>query len=169
MRLVPVITLTLLAGACAPKSDTPAAAGSQGAAVALSSSQLDSVKAVDAAFAAAMNAKDTAGVLANYAEDGKLMPPDSPILDKTGAHAVVASLIAEGVSDFVLTPTVAYGVGDLAYMIGTASYKMGGKPATVKYTEVLRRGADGKWRYVADMFSGVEAPPAAAAADAKKH
>jgi ketosteroid isomerase-like protein len=31
----------------------------------------------------------------------------------------------------------------------------------VKYTEVLRKGADGKWRYVVDMFSDI-APPAAA-------
>ena len=64
MRLFSVLALGLIAVACAPKSDTPAAAGSQSAEAALSSSQLDSVKAVDAAFAAAMNAKDTAGVLA---------------------------------------------------------------------------------------------------------
>jgi ketosteroid isomerase-like protein len=71
------------------------------------------------------------------------------------------------VRDFVLTPTVAYGAGDLAYMVGTATFKIGGATETVKYVDVLRRGADGKWRYVADMFSGV-APMMPAAAPPKK-
>ena len=44
---------------------------------------------------------------------------------------------------------------------------MGGASETVKYADVVRRGADGKWRYVADMFSGMTPPPAAAAAKKK--
>jgi ketosteroid isomerase-like protein len=44
---------------------------------------------------------------------------------------------------------------------------MGGAAETVKYTAVVRRGPDGKWRYVADMFSGVEAPATAAGAKKK--
>ena len=158
MRLASLLGLGLIV-ACGPKSGTPAAA----AAATLSGAALDSAKAVDAAWAAAMNAKDTAAVLALYADDAKLLPPDAPIMDKAGAHTVLAGLIAGGASDFVLTPTIAYGVGDLAYMVGTARFKMGGASETVKYMDVVRRGADGKWRYVADMFSGVEAPPAAAA------
>jgi ketosteroid isomerase-like protein len=167
MRLTSVIGLALLTVACGPKTETPAAAAAPSSATALSDAQLDSVKGVDAAWAAAMNAKDTAAVLAVYADDSKLLPPDSPILDKADAHAVLAGLIAGGASDFVLTPTVAYGVGDLGYVVGTAKFKMGGASETVKYTDVVRRGADGKWRYVADMFSGVEAPPVAAAAKKK--
>jgi ketosteroid isomerase-like protein len=46
-------------------------------------------------------------------------------------------------------------------MVGTANFKMGGTSQSVKYAEVLRKGADGKWRYVVDMFSGVT-PTAAA-------
>ena len=160
MRLASLLGLGLIV-ACGPKSCTPDAAAA--AAETLSGAALDSAKAVDAAWAAAMNAKDTAAVLALYADDAKLLPPDAPIMDKAGAHTVLAGLIAGGASDFVLTPTIAYGVGDLAYMVGTARFKMGGASETVKYMEVVRRGADGKWRYVADMFSGVEAPPAAAA------
>jgi hypothetical protein len=45
---------------------------------------------------------------------------------------------------------------------------MGGASETVKYTDVVRRGADGKWRYVAAMFSGVVPVPAAAAPAKKK-
>jgi ketosteroid isomerase-like protein len=160
MRLSTILGLGLLATGCAPKAQPPASA-------ALSAVELDSVRAVDAAFAAGMNAKDTAAVFAVYAADAKVMPPDSPILDGAASHALIAGFIAGGAGDFVLTPTVAYGVGDLAYLVGTATFTMGGGSETVKYAEVLRKGADGKWRYVVDMFSGV-VPPAPASAPARK-
>ncbi len=157
MRLTSLVGLSLLAVACTPPSEAPAA---------LSSADLEAVRAVDAAFAAAMNAKDTAAVFAIYAADAMLMPPDSPILVGADGHPVITGLLAGGASDFVLTPTTTYGIGDLAYQVGTASFTMNGAPATVKYTEVLRKGADGTWRYVVDMFSGVAPPsPPAAPAD----
>ena len=159
MRVSSVVGFGLLLVSCAPRSDAPAVPA---APAALSAAELASVKAVDAAFAAGMNAKDTAAVFAVYATDAKVMPPDSPILDGAAGHPVIAGLIAGGASDFVLTPTTAYGVGDLAYVVGTASFKMSGASQAVKYAEVLRKGADGKWLYVVDMFSGV-APPAAPA------
>lgn len=164
MRLSPLLGLGLLVAACGPQPQAPAAAPP----APLSAATLDSVRAVDAAFSAGMNAKDTAAVFAVYASDAKVMPPDSPILDVVGAHPVIAGLIAGGASDFVLASTQAYGVGDLAYLVGTASFKMGGATEIMKYAEVLRRGADGKWRYVVDMFSGLAAPAPAAAAAKKK-
>jgi ketosteroid isomerase-like protein len=155
MRLSFLLGLSLLVAGCAPKSETPAAA----APAALSPAELD---AVEAAFVAGMNAHDTAAVFAVYAPEAKLMPPDSPILEGAAVHPFIAGFIAGGPSDFVLTPTTAYGVGDLAYLVGTASFKIGGASQTVKYTEVLRKGADGQWRYVVDMFSGLAAPAAPA-------
>lgn len=163
MRASFILGLGLVAVACTATVDTPAPGS---APAGLSAAELDSVKAVDAAFAAAMNAKDTAAALAIYADDTRLMPPDSPVLDKAGAGKLLASFMAAGASDFVLTPTTVYGTGDLAYMVGTVSYKMNGASETDKYAEVLRKGADGKWRYVVDMFSGIA--PAPAAAPAKK-
>lgn len=160
MRLTSILGVGLLAIACSPRAETSSAATGP---VALSAAELDSVKAVDAAFAAGMNARDTAAVFAVYAPDARLMPPDSPILDGPAGHPVIAGLIAGGASDFVLTPVTAYGIGDLAYVVGTASFRIGGASETVKYAEVLRKGADGKWRYVVDMFSGI-APPAPAKA-----
>ena len=160
MRRSLLLATALLAAACAPKAEAPAAP------VALAATELDAIKAVDVAFAAAMNAKDTMAVYAVYAADAKVMPEGSPTLEGAAWHPVLTGMIAGGASDFVLTPTTAYGVGDLAYMVGTASFKMGGKAESVKYAEVLRKGADGKWRYVVDMFSGTTPP--AAAAPAKK-
>jgi len=124
----------------------------------------DLSQAVDAAFATAMNAKDTTAVFALYTADARLMPPNSPILQGAAIHALVVNFLAGGGGDFVLTPSTVYGVGDLAYVVGTATYKMGGASETVKYAEVLRKGADGKWQFAVDMFSEVAPPPAATAA-----
>lgn len=112
-----------------------------------------------------MNAKDSTAAFAVYATDAKMMPPDSPVLDGAASHPVITGLMSGGATDFLLSPTTVYGVGDLAYTVGTATFKQGGASATLKYVEVLRRGTDGKWRYVVDMFSGI-APPAAAPASA---
>jgi len=159
MRALSLLGVALLAAACTTKPETPAAPAG------LAAADIDAVKAVDAAFSAGMNAKDTSAVFAVYAPDAKVMPPDSPTLDGAAAHAVLAGLIAGGATDFALTPTTTSGVGDMAYSVGTATFKMGGATETVKYAEVLHKGADGKWRYVVDMFSGVAAP---APAPAKK-
>lgn len=155
MRLMPLFTIGLVVAACAPASDDAAPA----ALMPLSEAALDSVRAVDAAFVAAMNAGDSAAAMAIYTDDARLMPPDSPILEGDDIGATLAGLLAGGATDFTLNTIHTYGIGDLAYSIGTADFTMGGGRHTVKYTEVLRRGADGKWRYQVDMFSGV-APPA---------
>lgn len=160
MRPSYLLGLGLLAVACAPKAEMPADAP-PAAPMPLSAAELEAVRAVDAAFAAAMNAKDTAAVFAIYADDALLMPPDSPALQGAAAHPVLVGLLASGATDFALNSTTAYGVGDLAYMVGTATFKAGTASETVKYTEVLRKGADGKWRYVVDMFSGIAPAPAA--------
>ena len=171
MRLSFLVGLGVVAVACAPKADTPVVAASTSASTPastsastsapLSAAALDSVKAVDSAFAAAVNAKDTTAVFAAYASDAQVMPQDSPALIGAASHPLLASLISGGATDMSLKPTTVYGVGDLAYTLGTASFTMGGVVNTVKYTEVLRRGTDGKWRYVVDMFSNIapEKPP----------
>src|SRR5438874_1079094 len=60
MRVPSLVGLTLLLAACTPKSEAAVA----GAPTVLSGAALDSVKAVDAAFAAGINAKDTTAVFA---------------------------------------------------------------------------------------------------------
>lgn len=167
MRITSSVAVCFLAAACAapnkPVTDT-----TDVTAMALSAAALDSVKAVDAAFVAGMKAKDTAAVFAVYASDAKLMPPDSPTLEGAAGHPVIAGLIADGASDFALNSTTVYGTGDLAYMVGTARFKIGGVADSLKYVEVLRRGTDGKWRYVVDMFSSLAPPASAATAPVKK-
>ncbi len=162
MRTTSLAVLALLCTACGTPGAAPAAA------TPLAAATLDSVRAVDAAFAAAMNARDTAAVMALYTTDGMLMPQDAPAMDMTAARGFLSGFMAAGATNFALNSTTTYGVGDVAYSVGTASFTLGGATDTVKYLEVLRRGADGKWRYAVDMFSNIAPPkaPAAAAAPA---
>ena len=160
MRAPLVLALMLFTVACAAPSGSSAPAS-------LSAAALDSVRAVDAAFSAAMNAKDSVAAYEIYAADAIVMPQDSPALDMAAARPMLKSFIDGGATDFVLKSNTAYGVGDLAYMTGTVSYKMAGTSHTAKFVEVLRRGTDGKWRYVVDAFSNVE-PPAATVPPAKQ-
>ncbi len=74
------------------------------------------MRAVDAAFAAGMNAKDTTAVFAVSANDAKLMSADSPVLEGAAVHSMISGLIAGGASDSVLTSATASDVGDLAYL-----------------------------------------------------
>jgi ketosteroid isomerase-like protein len=155
MRLTALLSLGLLAVACAPASETPAEAALPSTPAALSADDIAAVQAVEPAFVAAMNAGDTAAVLAFYADDAKLMPPDAPIIEGAGIRDVIVGMIQGGIADLVLTPTTTTGVGDLAYQVGTGSYAMGGETHEFKFVEVLRKGADGQWRYVVDMFSNL--------------
>ena len=122
MRRSMLAAVALVSVACAPKSDGPAPASAPAAPGPLTDTELDAVRAVDAAFAAAVNAKDTAALYAVYAPDAKLMPPDSPILEGAAARPEMVELITLGASGVVLTSTTAYGIGDLAYLVGTATF-----------------------------------------------
>jgi ketosteroid isomerase-like protein len=158
MRLALAVGLCLISLACS----SPAKAPEPNALATLSAEDIAAVEAVDAAFAAGMNAKDTSAVAALYTDDAKLMPPDAPILDGPAIRSVIASLIAGGASDFVLSPALTEGAGTIAYTVGTATFAMGGKTESIKYAEVLRKGPDGKWRYAVDIFNSMApAVPAA--------
>ena len=91
MRSASLLSLCLIVAACSPRTE---------AAAPLSAAALDSVKAVDAAFAAAMNAKDSTAVFAVYAADAQVMPPDSPTLEGAASHPELAGMITAGASDF---------------------------------------------------------------------
>ena len=158
MRLTALVGLGLLALACAPAAEAPGETDMPAAPATLSAEDIAAVQAIEPAVAAALNAADTAGVLAFYADDAKLMPPDAPIVEGAEVRNVIVGMLRGGIADVVLTPVLTTGVGDLAYQVGTGSFTMGGTTHEMKYVEVLRKGADGNWRYVVDMFNSM-APP----------
>lgn len=127
------------------------------------------VRAVDAEWMKAGEAKDAARFVSYYAEDAAVMFPNMPQLN--GAAAIRQGMEqAFAVPGFALVTTatkyVAAKSGDLVYTQGT--YKTTANDAkgkqvndTGKYVVVFRKQADGAWKVAADIFNS-DLPPAPA-------
>ncbi len=114
----------------------------------------------------ALLAKDALAASNCYAEDATILPPNEPIvtgranLQKYWQDFIDAGLVDGSVS------TIATGSnGDLGYEIGTAELKMKGADGKIsiekiKYTELLKRNAEGKWVSIYGMWNQVPEPTA---------
>jgi len=167
-----VSTLAIVAvTACAPakSASTPDSAAM--------AADLQAIGKVRDAFAAAFKAGDVAGVTALYTSDGLTQPNNQP----TGSGPAGLAESFKGFFDqfklsaFTLTPVKTEASGNLGYDIGTYSMTATTtKPHadTVKidgrYVVVLRKGADGSWKAVADMDNLPMMPPMPAAPPATK-
>ena len=154
-----VLTLAALSllSACQPTPRT----GSGGESRPLSSADQEGIRAADLAFAAAANAGNLDGVIAVYAEDASLLPPNAP--PQKGRDAIRkfwGGLLGAYSTRFELTSETVEGRGDLAYNVG--QYRLSATPKTKgpppieeegKFVEVLKRQPDGSWKYVVDMYS----------------
>lgn len=114
----------------------------------------------NAAFEAAFNAKDAAGVAALYTEDAVLLPPDMAMVNgRDGAEALWAGFIEAGAGDLDLTSVALEVAGDLANEIGTFSLTVpddsGGTHAVNgKYVVVWKRDDAGVWSLHWDIWNG---------------
>jgi ketosteroid isomerase-like protein len=136
---------------------------------------LASIGKVRDAFAAAVKAGDTAAVLALYTSDGFTQTNNQPT--GTGPAGITAAY--KGLFDqfnfasFNLTPVKTEASGNLGYDIGTYTFVATPKTKgdTVKaegrYVVVLRKGADGMWKAIADMDNITTPPPPTPAAAPK--
>lgn len=117
---------------------------------------------VDRQFEAALNSGDLEGLVALYEAQATLTP-------QAGTTVTGTAAIREALSGFVnmkprmtITPRVVAQTGDMALV--TAQWQLSaagpdGKPAEMsgQSIEVLRRQADGSWRFVIDEPFGVSA------------
>jgi uncharacterized protein (TIGR02246 family) len=125
----------------------------------------DGAKAVDEAWIQAMKAGNVAAVVALYAPDAVLYPPDA--LEARGTAAIRASyesmLSAVVVNDASIDAQYQT-AGDMSVGFGKATLTMtpkaGGSPQTmsVRVTAVARK-IGGKWLYVVDHASAPLPPP----------
>lgn len=131
-------------------------AGSAGAS-GLSEEDLAAVEAVSGAFAAAMVAGDMDAVAAMYTEDAILCPPNQPMMQ--GRQRIRAFLATfPKCTEMQLENLEIRGFGDMAYATGIFTMTLeipgtGSIQDTGKFLDVRRKGADGVWRFVADMFN----------------
>ena len=116
-------------------------------------SDIDTVKALDAAIIEGINAKDASMATAPYAEDGALMPPGAP--EMSGHDAIRGywqAAIDGGLSDVVANLTAAHVSGDIAVTMGTLAGSMGDQKLAGKYILYLRNGDDG-WKVQRDIWN----------------
>ena len=147
--------LVLVVSGCAQKVDVEA--------------ERATLRNADAEWSNVTGAKDVDGFVAAFAENGSILPPNTPIL--TGSEA-----IRQWASEMVANPGFALGwqpttvevstAGDLGYTVGTYELTLQdvqGNPLTDrgKYVTVWKKQPDGKWKVVADIFnSDLPAPTA---------
>ena len=148
--------LVLVVSGCAQKVDVEA--------------ERATLRNADAEWSKVMGAKDVDGFVEAFAENGSLLPSNTPIL--TGSEA-----IRQWASEMVANPGFAVSwqpttvevstAGDLGYTVGTYEltlHDVQGNPVTDrgKYVTVWKKQPDGKWEVVADIFnSDLPAPTAA--------
>ncbi len=118
------------------------------------------IRALDAAWVQAAQAKDADKATAVYADDASMLPAGAPIATgKAQIHAAWAhfmSLPGYGI-DFQPTKIVVSKAGDMAYDMGTTKFTMNddkGQPMTSvgKYVVTWQKQG-GQWKVVADIFN----------------
>lgn len=115
-------------------------------------------------FAKALLAKDAAAASMLYTEDASLLPPNEPVVaGRKNIQQYWQGLIDAGVVDVSVTTIATGSDGDLGYEIGRfhlAIRQMDGKETIEngKYTELLRRSADGTWKSIYGMWNA-DPPP----------
>jgi len=110
-------------------------------------------------FAKALNAKDAVAAANCYTEDAILLPPNqAPVKGRAGIQKYWEGAIAAGAFDAKVVTTETGSNGDLGYEIGRLQMKIKMPDGRIvlemnKYTELLKLGADGKWKSTHGMWN----------------
>jgi uncharacterized protein (TIGR02246 family) len=123
----------------------------------LSDSDTAALLAVHDRFSAALLRRDFDAVAALYADDAVLLPPQEPAVHGRAAIRTWTAAVPR-VTRIVLQVDDLGGGGDVAYMRGTFAMTLEpeGAPAVPvagKYVEILKKQADGTWRFAVDIFN----------------
>ena len=116
-------------------------------------SDIDTIKALDAAIIAGINAKDADQTTAPYAADGAIFPPGAPKMAGTDAiRGYWQAAIDAGLSDVTSAITSASVAGDSGVTEGTLAGVMGDQALTGKYVLTFARTGDG-WKVTRDIWN----------------
>jgi uncharacterized protein (TIGR02246 family) len=123
----------------------------------LSGADAAALRAVHDRFSAALLGQQFDAVAALYADDAVLLPPQEPAVHGRAAIRKWTAAVPR-VTRVVLQVDDLDGRGDVAYMRGTFAMTLEpeGAPAvsvTGKYVEILKKQADGAWRFAVDIFN----------------
>lgn len=140
-----ILAILLLVG-CGRGADQPST---------LSTADLDAIASLRGRVIEAIVAGDAAAYADLCTEDVRLLHADAPLITGRAELRAHNAAIFEAVTvtSLELSPVKVYGVGDLAYEVGTQALSV--SPETPhfssarKYVHVLRRAPDGQWRFAA--------------------
>lgn len=123
----------------------------------------------EAEWEAGMNAGDAEAIVALYADDARLMPPNGDAsVGHDAVRAAFGSMIDAGLT-VDLTPIETQSAGDIAYVVGTYELMAGGDIADQgKYIETWRRSASGEWQMANDIWNS-DLPVAGDGGDGNSH
>ena len=113
-------------------------------------------------FAKALIAGDAAAAAIVYGENASLLPPNEPIVTgRANIQEYWQGAIDAGIIDAKVKTIDAKSDGDLGYEIGTFELTFAGENGEKivdkgKYTEILKRNAEGKWVSIYGMWSNNE-------------
>jgi uncharacterized protein (TIGR02246 family) len=134
------------------------------------SAQEHGAKIVDDAWVKAVNAGDVEALVALYAPDAVIYPPDAMEARGTAAiRAMYTGMLSDSTISNVSIKAAYQTVGELSIGFGTATMTMtpkaGGAPETmtVRVTAAVKK-INGKWLYTVDHASVPAGPPPADAA-----
>jgi uncharacterized protein (TIGR02246 family) len=127
----------------------------------LTSADLAGIRAADSAFVAAANAGDVDALVAVYASDAVLLPPNlPPQRGRTAIRNFWGGLLKAYTLKFEVGSDTVEGRGDLAYNVGhyrfTAVPRDKANPGMAdegKFVEILKKQQDGSWKYAVDMYN----------------
>ncbi len=116
-------------------------------------SDIDAIKALDAAIIAGINAGDPDQAAAPYAADGALMPPGAPEMAGTEAiRGYWEAAIGAGLGSVVANITSAHVDGDTGITMGTLAGKLGDQDLSGKYILTFARSG-GEWSVQRDIWN----------------
>jgi ketosteroid isomerase-like protein len=148
-----MLVLTSLLASCTQKSAENATS---------QSASVEDLGQMNRDLAKALKAHDVVAAASVYDENASLLPPNEPIVSgRTNIQHYWQGAIDAGLIDASVKTLDARSDGQLGYEIGTFELKFKGpKGDTIvdigKYTEILRRDADGKWISTYGMWSANE-------------
>jgi ketosteroid isomerase-like protein len=139
--------------------------GCRSAPAPLTDTDVAAAREITTAMSTATGAGDVEAMVALYAADAMMMPPMMPTAKGTDQLRQFYKAMMSAKVSLQLTQETADGAGDLMYTTGKYHYQEA-PPGTGsedgKWLLVFRRGADAKWKVVAESWSAIAPPPAPA-------
>ncbi len=160
------LALVVLVAACTPQETADVAEEAYAEAEQMDMAALaEGMDALEAAYIAAYDAGDAAGLAALFSADAMQSPPMSPALDVAGIEAMYAAQFAEGLG-FALTVEREDFVASGDMVVAWGSFEVNAAPegmdpimANGRYGTVVKKQADGSWKIFRHMFNYETPPP----------